>query len=356
MTTLERQLAQYGRRQRELHGPIGSDELVTRLDRPDDPARIGPADVVAADADHFAVAALDGDPSTNESDEGELIMVDLQTRETDTGLSHDDKSQRRWIPYVVLAAAAVLLVVAAVSLFDGGEENTTVDVVDSPDPATDQSIELDADAEEALAVVEAAFAAFNSGDMDTWALWREPGPPLVEEVPTGADFDYELAVGSRLDVDQCTYRGFEEWRLPDGPLTGHGIECAVTQTDSVLQDAGIELEMTYLWVIGEDPESSIGGSNEDWTAPIDFYTEFFNWLSVTYPDVFAATAVEEFRVPFDPDNPDPEAGPIVEFIPVPEGVPTVLEYVDEFVAQSETYPLTEPVPQDPGPFVLVPMP
>ena len=32
---------------------------------------------------------------------------------------------------------------------------------------------MDAEAEAALADVEAAFAAYNSGDMETWAQWRE---------------------------------------------------------------------------------------------------------------------------------------------------------------------------------------
>jgi len=42
MKTLERQLADYGNRQRELHGPISPDELIARLDRSHQLAPIRP--------------------------------------------------------------------------------------------------------------------------------------------------------------------------------------------------------------------------------------------------------------------------------------------------------------------------
>ena len=41
MKTLEHQLADYGEHQRELHGPISPEELVTRLGRTEDGAFVG---------------------------------------------------------------------------------------------------------------------------------------------------------------------------------------------------------------------------------------------------------------------------------------------------------------------------
>lgn len=114
----------------------------------------------------------------------------------------------------------------------------------------------------------------------------------------------------------------------DGPMLGHGFECAATQTDRLLEAAGIELEMTYNWVIGDDPESSLAGSNEDWGVLLEFLQGYHDWLADTHPDV-AANVDYEWR----------------NVVPAAESVPTALEYVDEFVNQSDQYPLTVPVPQ-----------
>ena len=179
--------------------------------------------------------------------------------------------------------------------------------------------EDDSGAQEAFATVESAFAAFNSGDMDTWALWREGGQG------SAADFDFDVATGSRLAVERCSYRGLAEWDM-EVPLTGHGFDCAATRTDDILGAAGIELEMTYVWVIGAAPDSSQGGSNEDFEAANAFLRDFRDWLAASHPDV-------EAGIEFDGDT------------PTAASVPTVIEYVDEFVAQSDSYPLTEPVPE-----------
>jgi hypothetical protein len=80
----------------------------------------------------LADARSNDDPIQSEPDEGDLIMVDIQIRPTDTDQPADE-DRRRWLPYTILAAAAALLVIVALTLFDGSEETTPVDVVDSPD-------------------------------------------------------------------------------------------------------------------------------------------------------------------------------------------------------------------------------
>lgn len=173
---------------------------------------------------------------------------------------------------------------------------------------------------EALAVVASAFAAFNSGDMETWFLWREGG-----QAEPG-DGDYELAVQSRIDVQECVHRGYGEW-IMDNLMTGHAFDCPATQTDLFLEAAGIVLQMNYEWVIGEDPESSLAGSNEDFVVAEVLMAGYRAWLADAYPEV-------EASIDYEPDSP----------YPLPESVSTALQYIDEFVAQSDFYPLTEPVP------------
>jgi hypothetical protein len=115
-------------------------------------------------------------------------------------------------------------------------------------------------------------------------------------------------------------------------LTGHGVDCDVTLTDAFLEPAGIELEMTYNWVIGPNLETSQGGSNEDYGFLLDFMVSYQDWLAANHSDV--EQSIEYAPVPnFD--------GFI---LPTPESIPTALEYIDEFVTQSDAYPVTEPVP------------
>jgi len=69
------------------------------------------------------------------------------------------------------------------------------------------------------------------------------------------------------------------------------------------------------------------GSNEDDQSGNRLMGDYREWLAATYPEV-----EESIEYEFD------------SHYPTPGSVPTALEYIDEFVAQSDEYPLTEPVP------------
>ena len=58
-------------------------------------------------------------------------MLDIKTRPAGTD-DPESRDSRRWLRYGILAAAAAVLVAIAVALFDGTEESSPVDVVDSP--------------------------------------------------------------------------------------------------------------------------------------------------------------------------------------------------------------------------------
>jgi hypothetical protein len=242
----------------------------------------------------------------------------------------------------VLTSATAALVVAVVPIAAGCDDNdsdTSANATPSASPTPTEetstapppveevpatAIPLDgADGDlagtEAFAIVESAFDAYNAGDMDTWAFWRERG------LASGADFAYDLATDSRLDVERCDYRGLADWDV-DGSMTGHGFDCEVTLSNQFLRAAGIELEMIYNWVVAEDLQSSDGGSNEDFRLAERMMQEYRDWLAANLPTV-------ESSITYDSSG-----------IPITEDVPLAVEHIDEFVADSDDYPLTEPVP------------
>lgn len=263
-----------------------------------------------------AVVLLSVGCSTGSADEAPSINEATSTTAataTDAPTTVVTEAQTTMAPTTSAAAppTTAALVVPSIPLVGGGDDPRVV---------------------EAFARVEAAFAAFNSGDMDAWALWREGGQAGASR------FAYELAAGSWLNVDECTYRGLATFVM-DGPLTGHGFDCAAIQSDRLLDAAGIGLQMTYNWVIGEDNVSSLGGSNENFEVVQAFMSDYRTWLATSHADVEGAMT---FRSGFD--------------FPAPESVAVALEYIDEFVSQSATYPLTAVVPPGDygGPVVMSP--
>ena len=125
-------------------------------------------------------------------------MVDVQIRDTNTG-QEPDPSGRKWLPYTILAAAAVLIVVIAVALFDGSEESTEVDVVDTP--------EVDVPAEQS----EPAETATEGAEAEP------PVEPVVESsVPIAVRFmearaAYDGEAVRALVADDATIALSHEW-------------------------------------------------------------------------------------------------------------------------------------------------
>ena len=197
----------------------------------------------------------------------------------------------------------------------GSEPDTTTTTATTMAESTTTTIAESA----AFDAVQAAFAAFNAGDENTWVEWREPQEDA-------AAFDYMIAAGSQIEVGECTSRGYGEW-LMDDLMTGYAIDCSVTQTDQLLKPAGIVLEMVYEWVIGTGPETSQGGSNENWLFVLGYFAEFEAWLEQNHPDI--AEGME-----YESDTGYPTA----------ENVTVALDYIEEFIAQSDKYPVADPIP------------
>ena len=106
-------------------------------------------------------------------EEGDLIMVDIQTRGPD---SQEPDAVTRRIPrrYVGLAAAAAIIAIVAIVSFDGSEDASVI--VD--EPIVDDLFA----ASDALTTVEAYYTAVEAGDADAIAaLFVDPSGDVFDE-------------------------------------------------------------------------------------------------------------------------------------------------------------------------------
>ena len=117
MKTLERQLADYGDRQRELHGPISPDELVARR------LLVAPVDT-----------AVDSAGVEADVPRGDDLTVDYLQQRPDG--SDAASEQKRWRGVVVAVAATILVVVGVVVVADGNSGDVVTDPASEPS-ATD---------------------------------------------------------------------------------------------------------------------------------------------------------------------------------------------------------------------------
>ncbi|MEX1125776.1 MAG: hypothetical protein WD895_04835 [Acidimicrobiia bacterium] len=244
-------------------------------------------------------------------------LTQLETKKSQGGSKRP--STTRWL---VAAIAVIALGVAGIVVRSGG----------SAIPLTGD--EGDPQAVEAFKAVEAAYSLFNTGD-PAWIEIRLRGsffdsPQTEDEIATQlALFHARQAANADIEVSGCVSRGHGEW--PDvvdsgvpAPV-GHHFICEATTSDSLKEPAGIRLAETYLWVVDDGTVVAVR-TFEDTTEQTDFVQAFHDWLEETHPDVFA-NMVFLGSGTFD-------------FFPDAESVPAALEYLDEFLAQSDIYPLT----------------
>ena len=131
---------------------------------------------------------------------------------------------------------------------------------------------------------------------------------------------------ARLDVSGCESRGHGDWGQvvdPGVPTpTGYYFICETTETNSLWDMAGIQMSGTYHWVVDNGAVLAVR-NEEDAAEVVALHEEFQVWLDEAHPEV--ATDVDTL-------------------LSSPETVPTVLEYAEEFVAQSDDYPIETSAP------------
>ncbi|MGB7861229.1 MAG: hypothetical protein WBM90_12080 [Acidimicrobiia bacterium] len=227
---------------------------------------------------------------------------------------------------VAMVATATLLI-ASCSSSDGGE-----DVVDTDsDPATTQATSPTASTEppgsasdEALfaqkvATIEAMVEARNSGDYEAWRSYFPAEQPVI----------WANTVESESELDwQRSYMAANEMWTITAPCQSRGsaVSCPMTLVHDFFAPAGLFFRTTVDFEFNDNGEIAYLGTGS-WEIAGDWgeYTEAFDtWLLEAHPDVHASF------------------GPRVEGengLPNADDMPKALEYVDEFIGQSDIYPL-----------------
>ncbi len=231
-TDLGTQLTEYGRLMRAERVPVSLPE------------------VLSADS----AGEVSGSSEGITRDEGDLIVIDIQTRPTDT-----DPSTRRWLPYLLAVAAAVALVVGAVALFGGTDNASDVDVTDAPTESTEQSPAPDPTEQTEGATAEDSPA-------------EDVAQPETELIPLGDDFvdayysgdpESVLSLGStEAALDPILY--YQAYNASLGfVVTGHEctagassgaddfVSCDVTFTDELGTLLGYTLIDRFMLIVAD---------------------------------------------------------------------------------------------------------
>lgn len=220
--------------------------------------------------------------------------------------TEEQGSRFGWGTLVSVAALAVLVIGAIWALSPGAG------VAPADDPVHPD-----------VAVVESAIDAFNANDaaglsealdgadgVMGWLL----GPPEMAAA--------KFAANGRIELDSCE------------PAEPGYVNCSLVETNDYWGAGGVTRPGEFTFRVADGVIIEVLDSAENQPA-VEFGNDMLAWLGDTHPEVYASLPVYS--------GPSASAGahPMslsTSGVPIAEAMPTVLEYVDEFVAQSGDYP------------------
>ena len=273
-----------------------------------------------------------------------LVVVTKQRKGWNMSIwTDDDRTTRKntGLPGWTWAVAAFLIVVALGGLYlvldngGGGDAvtpapTTTAPVSQStaPDTAPTTTVEVTptTSAGERLAarmlVVEAMIEARNSGDYEAWRSFFPEDRPEI--------FGGTIEDESELEWQRSHMAANDVWTITgECNDVGSRVLCPMTLVNGFYGPAGIFYTvpgMAFDFTV-EDELVGIGSGFWDIAGdPEEYAGAFDSWLAEAYPEIHAGF------------------GPRVEgegALPNPEDMPIAVQYVDEFIAQSDVYPLSD---------------
>jgi hypothetical protein len=242
------------------------------------------------------------------------------------------QTRTRGLLVLVLSFA---LVAAACSSDDDSSDTTAVAATDGAagDAAALAEDGPDTEGDAALASAERLGTAFNEGDFETYRAVFAPDAGVAPS--NGWLFLDGIGLGQGTPSPAVSPASFglqlETECTKDNPTL---VLCNWVQRGGVFERAGIELTSNVTLYFDED------GAVYNMTAPLvdergdrepgQFYPAFGAWLREAHPDVFEAT----YTTP--PDVPQPLERDAIDTL---ESRAQWAAVLDEFLAQSDTYPL-----------------
>lgn len=179
----------------------------------------------------------------------------------------------------------------------------------------------DAAVEPEVAVVQSAYEALNDGDIDGYFAL------LTEEAAVRERREFQQVLVNMNQQSELA----EPCRLIEPTPAGEArVSCTATFSNDFHGPGGLTATLTESFVVTDAGKISLRlatGGNFDPNS--DFNADYWEWLMVAHPDVHADIA------PFEAGQ-LPGAG---ELRGEPDDMLVALEYVDEFVAQSDEYPI-----------------
>jgi hypothetical protein len=177
----------------------------------------------------------------------------------------------------------------------------------------------DVNVDPAVAAVMAAIDALNSYDLDGWLMAHEGGerkgvPLFAEQILMNAKQQYEI-------VEAC--------QVPGEDSSGEKgvVVCVIKDNNEYWGVGGISDTKSQVYMVNAD--GLITNTNHFGSSSRNAFNHAFHqWLSDTYPEVYnemGYVRISSNGPGFDTKNPD--------------HMLIAVEYVEEFVAQSDTYPL-----------------
>lgn len=205
------------------------------------------------------------------------------------------------------------------------EAGTTTAAIETTEAPTTTSTTIDPAQwlADRVAKIDAMVTDFNSGDFDAWrGHFIAEGPNIFAKTvyDDDSDLEWERSLMAANEVwtvtGQCTQVGTVNVSCPfskknefHGPA---GIDITVPGLIFTFdEDLQISRVWTSYWEVAQDPDV--------------FNAAFDAWLAEAHPDVYASFG--------------PRAQGSSDGLPNPDDMPTALEYVAEFIQQSDEYPI-----------------
>lgn len=266
----------------------------------------------------------------------EALLVDIDERAgympIDTRPMEAETPEKNRKPSGWLAAAVAFGVV----LLFGGIIALTMMNLDSSSPPADggetvTTVALTAEQQVRYDTALETIAVFNSGDIDAWMkMFRQDGAfwgLQMSGTHVREFIEFRMAGGEQLIVDTC---------VPN--FDGERITCKVTIVNDLFTTAGLTPHMSD-WIVKGDEKGRVLGiaqAGDLGREPTELVTAMGLWIRDTYPRVWEDTFVAAGDCSLDQDSPNCFNG---EWYGTSETAQELLRLLDEFVAQSDIYPL-----------------